>query len=239
MEPAIVRLPDRTVSATRAGGMDRRTLIALGGASLLLPGQALAQRRTGPDTVPVEELMKAPPGLPDQILGKADAPCTIVEYASMTCGHCANFHMKTFPTIKEKYVDTGKVRFVLREYPLDDWATAGAMLARCAGKEKIENTYLLAGILFARQDQWAFTRSNRVAELFKIAQQAGFTQESFDACLTDDTLTKAVEAAREHASKAFGVNATPTFFLNGRRLKDGESSVDGMSKAIDAVLTKS
>jgi protein-disulfide isomerase len=220
--------------------VDRRTALVLGASALVVAVPAFAQRRpAGPDTVAVEDLMRPIPGLPDLFLGKADAPCTIVEYASMTCGHCANFHTKVFPTIKEKYVDTGKVRFVLREFPLDDWATAASMLARCAGKDKVENAYLMTGILFARQEQWAFTRSNRVAELFKIAQQAGFTQDSFDKCLTDDALTKAVEAAREHASKSFGVSSTPTFFLNGRRLKDGESTIDGMSKAIDAVLTKS
>ncbi len=219
--------------------VDRRTALILGGSALVV-SPASAQRKTaGPDTVPVEDLMRAIPGLPDLFLGKADAPCTIVEYASMTCGHCANFHTKVFPAIKEKYVDTGKLRFVLREFPLDDWATAASMLARCAGKDKIENAYLMTGILFARQEQWAFTRSNRVAELFKIAQQAGFTQDTFDKCLTDDALTKSVEAARENASKSFGISSTPTFFLNGRRLKDGESTVEGMSKAIDAVLTKS
>ncbi len=219
--------------------LDRRHLLATAGA-MLAARPALAQRKpAGPETVAVEDLMRAVPGLPDLILGKVDAPATIVEYASMTCGHCATFHTKVFPTIKEKYVDTGKARFLLREFPLDDWATAASMLARCAGKDKIENAYLMSGILFARQEQWAFTRSNRIAELFKIAQQAGFTQETFDKCLTDDALTKAVEASREHASKTFGVSSTPTFFLNGRRLKDGESTVDGMSKAIDAVLTKS
>jgi protein-disulfide isomerase len=220
--------------------LDRRLTLVLGASAVLGAVPAIGQRKpAGPETVAVEDLMRPIPGLPDLLLGKSDAPCTIVEYASMTCGHCANFHTKVFPTIKDKYVDTGKLRFVLREFPLDDWATAASMLARCAGKEKIENAYLMTGVLFARQEQWAFTRSNRIAELFKIAQQAGFTQDTFDKCLTDDALTKAVEAARETASKSFGVSSTPTFFLNGRRLKDGESSVEGMSKAIDAVLTKS
>jgi protein-disulfide isomerase len=219
---------------------DRRSALAIGASALLGAVPGIAQRKpVGPDTVAVEDLMRPIPGLPDLLLGKADAPCTVVEYASMTCGHCANFHTKVFPTIKEKYVDTGKLRFVLREFPLDDWATAASMLARCAGKDKIENAYLMSGILFARQDQWAFTKSNRIAELFKIAQQAGFTDETFNKCLTDEALTKAVEAARETASKAFGISSTPTFFLNGRRLKEGESSVEAMSKAIDAVLTKS
>jgi protein-disulfide isomerase len=226
-------------SYNRSNPSNPRSAIVLGGAALF-GAPALAQRRAaGPDQVSVDDLMRPIPGLPDLVLGKADAAATIVEYASMTCGACANFHTKVFPAIKEKYVDTGKVRFVLREFPLDDWATAAAMLARCAGKDKSENAYIMAGVLFTRQEQWAFTRSNRIAELFKIAQQAGFTQDTFDKCLTDDALTKAVEAARETASKTFGVSATPTFFLNGRRLGGGESTVEGMSKAIDAVLTKS
>ena len=94
-----------------------------------------------------------PGPLPDLVLGKADATVTVVEYASMTCGHCAHFHTKVFPTLKEKYVDTGKVRFILREFPLDNLAAAASMLARCAGGGK---SFPLIAALFAKQDDWAF-----------------------------------------------------------------------------------
>ena len=175
-----------------------------------------------------------PGALPDLALGKADAPITIVEYASMTCGHCASFHNKVFPAIKEKYVDTGKVRFILREYPLDNLAAAASMLARCAGGDK---TYPMVGALFAKQEDWAFVRTNPVPELFKLAKQAGFTQESFDKCLTDQKLLDDLMKGRESASSEFGISGTPTFFINGKRLKDAPV-IESFDKAI-AALAKS
>jgi protein-disulfide isomerase len=138
----------------------------------------------------------------------------VVEYASMTCGHCAQFHNIVFPKLKEKYIDTGKVRFIMREFPLDDLAAAASMLARCAGEGK---TYALITALFAKQDDWAFVRTNPVPELFKFAKQAGFTQESFDKCLRDQKLLDDITAVRSRAVDTFGVNATPTFFINGRK----------------------
>ena len=179
---------------------------------------ALAQRKkAGPTEVSVEELMKPGP-LPDLVLGKADAPITVVEYASMTCGHCANFHTKVFPTLKEKYVDTGKVRFIMREFPLDNLAAAASMLARCAGEGK---TFPLISVLFAKQDEWAFVKGDPRPELFKFAKQAGFTQESFDKCLTDQKLLDDIAAVRARAADTFGVNSTPTFFINGKKIERG------------------
>jgi protein-disulfide isomerase len=173
-----------------------------------------------------------PGALPDLVLGKADAPCTIVEYASMTCGHCANFHNKVFPTLKDKYITPGTVRFILREFPLDNLAAAASMLARCVGGDR---TYSLVEALFTKQEEWAFVRSNPVPELFKFARQAGFTQESFDKCLTDQKLLDDIMKGRETASTKFGVQATPTFFINGKRLKDAPS-VENFEKAIAAVV---
>jgi len=203
----------------------RRQLLALaaGTAALAivsawgLAGSALAQRRKGnaPGEVSVEELMKPGP-LPDLVFGKDDAPVTVVEYASMTCGHCANFHNKVLPGIKEKYIDTGKVRWVLREFPLDDRATAASVLARCTGDGKV---FPLVTALFAKQDDWAFASENNfVPSLLKFGKQAGFTEESFNTCLRDQKLMDAVLATRERAAKDFGVNSTPTFFINGKRM---------------------
>lgn len=208
---------------------DRRSLLVAGAMSVLVPGLAIAQRADGPDKVSVEDLMKPGP-LPDLVLGKADAPVTVVEYASLTCGHCASFHNKSFPAIKEKLIDTGKIRFILREFPLDNLAAAAAMLARCAGGEK---TYPLTEVLFRKQDEWAFVRTNPVPELFKIAKQAGFTQETFDKCLTDQKLLDDIMAVRERASKTFGVNSTPSFFVNGVRLR-GAATVESIEAAIAA-----
>jgi protein-disulfide isomerase len=176
---------------------------------------ARAQRnKKGPSEISVEELMKPGP-LPDLVVGKADAPITVVEYASMTCGHCAHFHNTVFPTLKEKYIDTGKVRFIMREFPLDNLAAAASMLARCAGEGK---ALPLISALFAKQDDWAFVKGDPRPELLKFAKQAGFTQESFEKCLTDQKLRDDISSIRSRAADTFGVNATPTFFVNGKKL---------------------
>jgi protein-disulfide isomerase len=224
----------------RATILSRRHLLQLtGGAAALglaaawgLGWPAQAQRKkAGPTEVSTEELMKPGP-LPDLVLGKDDAPITVVEYASMTCGHCANFHNTVFPKIKEKYVDSGQVRFILREFPLDNLAAAAAMLTRCAGGEK---TYPLVEVLFKQQEQWAFVRGNPVPELFKVAKQAGFTQESFDKCLTDQKLLEQVTSIRTKAADKFGVSSTPTFFINGKRLQEAPT-VEAFDKALAPLL---
>ncbi|MEQ1712424.1 MAG: thioredoxin domain-containing protein, partial [Hyphomicrobium sp.] len=156
--------------------------------SAAVTGSAFAQKAAGPTEVSVEELMK-PGELPDVVLGPADAKVTVVEYASMTCGHCAKFHTGVFPEIRKKYIDTGKIRFVMREFPLDNLAAATSMLARCASPEKTgDKTYALIDTFFAKQADWAFKEGSPVPRLFEIAKQAGFTQESFDKCLTDQKL---------------------------------------------------
>lgn len=193
---------------------------------------ALAQRKkASPTEVSLDELMKPGP-LPDLVIGNAEAPITVVEYASMTCGHCANFHTKIFPTLKEKYVDTGKARFIMREFPLDNLAAAASMLARCAGEGK---TFPLISVLFAKQDDWAFVKGDPRPELLKFAKQAGFTQESFEKCLTDQKLLDDISAVRTRGSDTFGVNATPTFFINGKKLNGG-GSVDDFEKAFEPIL---
>ncbi|MBX9683508.1 MAG: DsbA family protein [Hyphomicrobium sp.] len=170
--------------------------------------------------------------LPDLSFGPADAKVTIVEYASMTCGHCANFATKVFPEFKTKYIDSGKVRFILREFPLDNLAAAASMLARCAGGEK---TLPMVETLYAKQADWAFTQGNPVPKLFDIAKQAGFTQESFDKCLTDQKLLDQITAQRTRASDTFGVSATPTFFINGKRLTE-TPTVAAFDKVIEPIL---
>lgn len=217
--------------------INRRAALTLAGTGLVIAAvPALAQKAPPAlETVSVEELMK-PGTLPDLVLGKADAPVTIVEYASMTCGHCANFHNKVFPALQEKYIDTGKVQFIFREFPLDNLAAAAAMLARCSGGDK---TFPLIKVLFAKQEEWAFVRGNPVPELFKVARQAGFTQESFDKCLTDQKLLDDITAGRERGSKTFAVNATPTFFINGKRLVERSDAIESFDKAITPLLPKS
>jgi protein-disulfide isomerase len=192
---------------------------------------ALAQRKkAGPTEVSVDELMKPGP-LSDLVLGNTDAPITVVEYASMTCGHCAAFHNTVFPKLKEKYIDAGKVRFILREFPLDNLAAAASMLARCAGEGK---TFPLISVLFAKQDDWAFVKGDPRPELLKFAKQAGFTQESFEKCLTDQKLLDNVSAVRTRAAETFGVNSTPTFFVNGKKLNG--IALEDFEKAFSPIL---
>jgi protein-disulfide isomerase len=187
-------------------------VVAAGGAGYYLwtpPDTAVAQPAAGAE-VPLAELLTPGP-LGDQILGSADAPVTIVEYASMTCPHCAHFHETTYPEMKKKYIDTGKVRFIFREFPLDPLAMAGSMLARCAGRDKY---FPLIETLFSQQKDWVVQKP--LEPLFGIAKQAGFTQPTLNECLGKPQLESGHVASRARATAKFNVNSTPTFFINGK-----------------------
>ncbi|WP_428528020.1 thioredoxin domain-containing protein [Roseibium sp.] len=181
-------------------------------------------------SVDEDELLKPGP-LGDKILGDENAPVTIVEYASMTCGHCANFHKRTWPDLKKDYIETGKVRFIMREFPLDPVASAAFMLARCAPQEKY---FDIVDIMFEEQRAWAFT-DNPYQSLLDFSKQIGFTQESFEECLTNQGLLDAVNAVRERGANEFGVNSTPTFFINGEK-HSGALSIEEMGKIIEENL---
>ncbi len=205
----------------------RKILEALGiiGISAALPA-SFAQAQATKD----EELKIAGP-LGDVFLGKDDAKVTIIEYASMTCPHCARFHTTTFPVLKQKYIDTGKVRFVLREFPFDPLATAAFMLARCNGNEKY---YPMVDLLFTQQKSWSGT-ANPAESLLATVKQAGFTQESFEACLKNQSIYDAVNAVRDRAEKVFGVDSTPTFFINGQK-QSGALSIEELDKILTPLL---
>ncbi len=197
--------------------MIRRTFLALAatagvaafaGAVAPVPGQAAS----------TEALMEAGP-LGEMTLGDPNAPNVVIEYASMTCSHCAAFHNETFDAFKEKYIDTGKVYFIFREYPLDALATAAFMLARCGPKERY---FPLVDLMFDRQPEWAFTDNPKQA-LLTFVRQAGFTEETFNACLTDKALQDGVLAVKNRGSNEFGVRSTPTFFINGEEHRGGFS----------------
>jgi len=189
----------------------------------------------------LEELMRPGP-LPDMVLGKADAPITIVEYASMTCPHCANFDKTTYPALKAKYIDTGKVRFIFREFPLDELAIAVSMLVRCAAADSATNTVngdkamTLIQVFFASQDKWA-TRTP-IPVLQQITKQAGLTDKTFDDCLKDQKLYNDILAVRERGSKDYKVESTPTIFINGK-MQRGEITIEDLAKVIDPLLPKS
>lgn len=197
---------------------------ALSAALATVPLAALAE------TYGMDKLMEAGP-LGDKILGADDAPVTIVEYASMTCGHCATFHKTTYPVLKKDYVDTGKVRFIFREFPLDPVATAAFMLARCAPEDKY---FDIIDALFEDQRSWAYS-NDPYNSLLNFAKQVGFTQEAFEACLTNQDVLDGVNAVRDRAASEFKVNSTPTFFVNGEK-KSGALTVEQMAELIDKHL---
>jgi protein-disulfide isomerase len=181
-------------------------------------------------TVPVDQLM-APGPLPDVVEGKADAPVTIVEYASMTCTHCAAFHAETWPTLKSKYIDTGKVKFILREFPLDPLAAAAFMLARCSGPEKRD---AIVDLLFDKQKDWAFV-DKPLEALAGLLKQTGVSQNDFETCLKNQDLYNKVTQTRDEAAKSFHVDATPTFYVNGQKLS-GELPIADFDKVIAPLL---
>lgn len=192
------------------------------------PGtEAQAQEKVSPD-----DLMK-PGALPDIALGDPKAPVTIVEYASMTCPHCAHFQEVTFPEIKKRYIDTGKVRYILRDFPLDQLAAAAFILARCAAKDDKDKYYTLIDTLFAQQRTWAIEKP--LPPLQAIFKQAGLTEAAFNACLANQKAWDAVESVRDRGTKEFKVASTPTFFINGQQVT-GALSIEEMAKVIDPYL---
>ncbi|WP_330084119.1 DsbA family protein [Methylocystis iwaonis] len=205
--------------------LSRRRLIVAAGA-MLLAGPALADKAPA-GKVSVEELM-APNALPDIVEGDANAPVTIVEYASMTCSHCAAFHHEVYPALKKNYIDAGKAKFILREFPLDPLATAAFMLARELGDKRDA----VVDLLFAQQKNWAFV-DKPLDGLASVLKQAGLSQDKFEAVLKDQALYEKVNAVRTRANEKFGVNSTPTFFINGDKYT-GEITIDDFGKIIAA-----
>jgi protein-disulfide isomerase len=202
-----------------------------GAAALTLGGvlTTLLGSRASGEAIPTADLMEPGP-LGDQALGPDNAPVTIIEYASMTCPHCANFAVNVLPKLKERYIDTGKVRFIFREFPFDPLAGAAFMLARCADKDKY---FPLIEALFQQQSKWVVQKP--IDPLFDIAKQAGFTRESFDACLANQKVLDGIEWVRQRAADKFKVDATPTFFINGQ-LHRGEMTLDDLEKAIQSYI---
>ena len=197
--------------------------------TLLLGGAALAIAPALPALAQDLSTLSEPPATGEMALGPADAKVTVVEYASASCPHCARFYKTTFQDLKKEYIDTGKIRFVLREFPHNDAGLAGFMIARCAPKEKY---FAILDTLFEQQDMWLAAPRDG---LLKIAQAAGFTQESFDACLTNEEVAKGIIAVREKASRDYGVDSVPTFFINGERMQ-GEWSTQAFKDIIDPLL---
>ena len=212
--------------------------VLAGFTSLGWPRPALAQ-----DPSPAE-LMKVGP-LGEMILGDEKAPVTVIEYASMTCPHCANFHETVYPEMKKRYIDTGKMRFIFREFPLDQLAAAGFMLARCSAQDvtapvtgldiskvAAQRYYAMIETLFAQQKTWVVQRP--LAPLLAIAKQAGLTEQNFNECLKNQQVLDGIEDVRARGTK-LGVNSTPTFFINGKKFS-GSLTIDDLEKQMAPYL---
>lgn len=208
------------VALTRAG------LAALLAVMSLHPvGSAMAQLATA-------ALVAQPVSLPDMALGPADAPVTITEYSSMSCPHCATFGENVFPMLRAKYIDTGKVRFVFREFPLDLKAAAASMLARCAANGDAEKFFGTVQLLF-QQQQMLMAQTN--ITLRAIGKQAGMTEQAVETCGRDQTLLDKLAADQRFAHEVIKVESTPTFFINGERLK-GAMSFEELEETIKSLL---
>ena len=189
-------------------------------------------RRVAAQDVSAADLATPVP-LGDVVIGAEDAPVTMIEYASMSCGHCAAFHETTFPIIRAEYIDTGKVRFIFREFPLDLPAAAASMVARCVSKGDAEKYHDAAKLLFSTQDEWVGQQS--AAQLRHIAGKAGLDEAAFETCIHSQETVDALKAGLVHAADKLKVDSTPTFFINGTRVK-GAYPIEEFRKVIEANL---
>lgn len=171
--------------------------------------------------------------LGDPAIGDPAAPVTIIEYSSLTCPHCAAFHAKILPELKQRYIDTGKVRLVLRDFPLDATALKAAIVAHCAGPERQPQ---FVEVFFAQQQNWA-RAADPVQALKQLAKLGGLGEAQIDACLTDKELENAILQARLDGEQKYEINSTPSFIIDGKTVA-GEQSVDAFAAMIDPLLPK-
>ena len=195
----------------------------------------LATRRLLITTLPllpvIAQAQPADPRMAERSLGNADATVVVTEWFSLTCTHCAAFQKDTFARVRTELIDTGRIRYIWRDFPLDQIALTAAMVARALPPERYE-PFITA--LLASQDRWAFARGvNSTDELAKFAALAGLSRATFNATIGDAELKRAILTAQDEGEKKFGVNSTPSFVMNGK-LTSGAVSFDGFAKAVDA-----
>jgi len=190
----------------------------------------LAAAPFAPAFFPSAWAQDADPRLADRAMGPADAKVVVTEWFSMTCSHCADFQKNTFPTVKAKLIDTGRIRYVWRDFPLDKIALAAAMVARALPAERYEP---FISTLLATQDRWAFARNvNPMEELAKLAALAGLPRRVFDETLNDTKLQSAILALQDDADKNLKVSSTPTFVMNGH-LTPGAVKYEEFERAVN------
>lgn len=209
----------------------RQTIVLAAAASALsLGGMAVVQAAEG-DVIDVAKLMAPAGGLPDKAEGDPDAPVTVIEYASPTCPHCATFHNTVYDTLKTDYIDTGKVRFILRPFARNALDAAIFLLAEAAGEDHYHE---VVSTFFKTQNVWGMSDKPRDA-IFSIAQQLGFTEESFNAALTNQDVFNGIEAQKNQALDEFKLTGTPTFYVNGKTLSGGKT-LEQLAAEIDPLV---
>ena len=214
--------------ATRRAFAIILSVVGLAASAPQLIGDAIAQSAAA-------ALVAKPGALPEMALGSAKAPVTVVEYASMTCPHCAAFEQNVLPMLRLKYIDTGKVRFVFREFPLDINAAAASMLARCIASDDTAKFYATISLLFKQQDQLV---AQTLVTLRLIGKQvAGMDEQAVEACEKHQALLDKIAADQKFAFETLKVDATPTFFVNGEKIK-GAMSFEELDAKIKSLLKR-
>jgi len=170
----------------------------------------------------------------DRILGKPDAPITIIEYGSLNCPHCAHFALDVLPKLKQKWIDSGKAKLVFRDFPLDRQALMAAMIARCAPPDQF---YAFVDTFMKAQSGWVGA-SDYLDTLARLAKLGGMSKQQFDQCLNNKALEDKIVASRLVADQKLGVESTPTFFINGTKFT-GEPTEAGFNQALSSLAPKS
>ncbi len=172
--------------------------------------------------------------LQERSIGKADAPLVVEEFVSLTCSHCADFYLKIMPELKTRYVDTGKARFVLRDFPLDGTALRASALAHCMPEEQY---FPFIKVLYENLEKWAFAKDPQQV-MTQYAKLGGLPDDKAKACVSDAKILDALAAARTEAQEKYDIQGTPTFILNGKEKLNASSNVDEFVSAFDKALAE-
>ena len=201
---------------------------------LILLGAVFAPPQARADKAQVKALLAKPPALPDMALGKDKAPITIIEYSSLTCPHCAAFEENVFPMLRSKYIDTGKVRFISRDFPLELKASASAMLARCIAAGDAPRYFDALAMLFKQQDALV---AHAVETLKDVGSHFGMSEQDVDACEKNQEQLDKLSADQKFAFEQLKVDATPTFFINGD-ISKGSMSFEELDARLAKLLKR-
>ncbi len=204
-------------------------LLLLGGCGGVASGPTASRDRNGSQrSAPQADVMADGP-LGERSLGKANAPVTVIEYVSLTCPHCANFQKTIFPRVKKEFIDTGKIRFIVREFPIGHTSGHAAIVNRCAPEDKY---FFLLNQFLTRQPEWV-SQEVRPDAIYAVAKSSGMSREAFDKCLSNQTIIDGLTEVKQRGRK-YGVIGTPTFFINGRKAAQGEVTYDQIKALIEA-----